>query len=185
MEMARSLLKSMNVPRKLWGEAVRHSVYLLNRLPTKAMSEKTPFEVWWGRKPNLGCLKVFGCTAHVRTTGPHLKKLEDRSRPMVYLGVDEGCKAHRLLDVINNKIIVSRDIICEEAMTWDWSKNSVEDVSTEFVVENELRSWSHGVGGMIGGEDAQQTVPESGGALGSSGSGTPTDSAIHNNILPD
>ncbi|XP_066392178.1 uncharacterized protein [Miscanthus floridulus] len=67
MEMARSLLKSMNVPGKLWGEAVRHSVYLLNRLPTKAMSEKTPFEVWWGRKPNLGYLKVFGCTAHVRT----------------------------------------------------------------------------------------------------------------------
>ena len=185
MEMARSLLKSMNVPGKLWGEAVRHSVYLLNRLPTKAMSEKTPFEVWWGRKPNLGYLKVFGCTAHVRTAGPHLKKLEDRSRPMVYLGVDEGCKAHRLLDVINNKIVVSRDIICEEAMPWDWSKISVEDVSTEFVVENELRSWSHGVGGMIGGEDAQQTVPESGGALGSSGSGTPTGSAIHNNILPD
>ena len=30
MGMARSLLKSMSVPGEFWGEAVRHSVHLLN-----------------------------------------------------------------------------------------------------------------------------------------------------------
>lgn len=39
MEMARSLMKSMGVPAKLWEEAVRHSIYLLNRLPTKAIGD--------------------------------------------------------------------------------------------------------------------------------------------------
>jgi hypothetical protein len=106
----------MNVPRRLWGEAVKHSVYLLNSLPTKALGDKTPFESWWERKPNLSYLKVFGCTAHVRTAGPHLKNLQDRSKLMVYLGVDEGCKAHRMFDVSNKKIVVSRDIVCEEAV---------------------------------------------------------------------
>jgi transposase InsO family protein len=67
-EMSRSLLKSMNVPGRLWGEAVRHSVHLLNRLPTKAMGSRTPFEAWSGRKPQLGHLRVFGCTAHVQPT---------------------------------------------------------------------------------------------------------------------
>lgn len=62
MEMARSLLKGMNIPGKLWGEAIRHSVYLLNRLPTKAMGDKTSFESWCGRKPNLGYLKVMYCS---------------------------------------------------------------------------------------------------------------------------
>jgi hypothetical protein len=81
MEMSRSLLKSMNVPGRLWGEAVRHSVYLLNRLPTKALGDKTPFESWWERKPNLSYLKVFGCTAHVRTAGPHLKKYKTEVSP--------------------------------------------------------------------------------------------------------
>ena len=111
MGMARSLLEGMNVLGRLWSEAVRHSVYLLNRLPTKAIGDKTPFEGWYGRKPNLGYLKVFGCTTHVRIAGSHLKKLDDRSKPMVYLGVDEGCKAHRMLDVANNKIVVSRDSV--------------------------------------------------------------------------
>ena len=44
MEMSRSLLKSMKVSGRVWGEAVRHSMHLLNRLPTKAMGSRTPFE---------------------------------------------------------------------------------------------------------------------------------------------
>ncbi|KAG6510524.1 hypothetical protein ZIOFF_028548 [Zingiber officinale] len=44
MVMARSLLKSTHMPARLWAEAVRHAVYLLNRLPTKALGECTPFE---------------------------------------------------------------------------------------------------------------------------------------------
>lgn len=155
MEMARSLLKSMNVPGRLWGEAVRHSVYLLNRLPTKAMGDKTPFEGWWGRKPNLGYLKVFGCIAHVRVAGSHLKKLDDRSKPMVYLGVDEGCKAHRMLDVTGNKIVVSRDIVCEENVPWRWSGNTVEDVSADFHVEAEDQERSYVVNAVKDGDDVQ------------------------------
>jgi hypothetical protein len=77
MEMAWSLLKSMNVPGKYRGEAVRHVVYLLNRLPTKAMGERTPFEAWNGRKPHLGHLRLFGCMAHVKPTTLHMKKLDD------------------------------------------------------------------------------------------------------------
>jgi transposase InsO family protein len=60
MEMSRALLKSMNVLGRLWGEAVRHSVHLLNRLPTKVMGYRTPFEAWSGRRPQLGHMRVFG-----------------------------------------------------------------------------------------------------------------------------
>lgn len=51
--MVRSMLKTMNLPSFLWGEALRHSVYILNRLPTRALTEMTPYEAWTGRKPNL------------------------------------------------------------------------------------------------------------------------------------
>lgn len=36
-EMARSCLKEMHLPLELWGQIVRHSVYVLNRLPTRAL----------------------------------------------------------------------------------------------------------------------------------------------------
>ena len=122
MAMTRSLLKSMHVPAKFWGEAVRHAVYLLNRLPTKALGERTPFEAWMGRKPHLAHLRVFGCVAYVKNTTPHLKKLDDRSSPMVYFGVEEGCKAHRLYDPGSGKLQISRDVLFQENPEWAWNE---------------------------------------------------------------
>ncbi|KAG6506204.1 hypothetical protein ZIOFF_031522 [Zingiber officinale] len=95
MAMARSLFKGTDMPARFRGETVRHAVYLLNRLPTKAPGERTPFEAWMGRKPHLAHLRVFGCVAYVKNAAPHVKKLDDKSSPMVYLGVEEGYKAHR------------------------------------------------------------------------------------------
>jgi transposase InsO family protein len=97
MEMARSLLKSMEIPGIFWAEAVRHFVYLLNMLLTKSIGFRTPYEGWNGRKPHLGHLRVFGCRGHVKIVGTHLRKLDDRSMPMVYFGIEEGSKAHRML----------------------------------------------------------------------------------------
>ncbi|XP_066351663.1 uncharacterized protein [Miscanthus floridulus] len=120
MEMARSLLKSMEIPGIFWAEAVRHSVYLLNRLPTKSMGYRTPYEGWNGRKPHLGHLRIFGCKGHVKIVGTHLKKLDDRSVPMVYFGIEEGSKAHRMYNPKTNKFVVSRDVVFEESLKWSW-----------------------------------------------------------------
>jgi hypothetical protein len=65
VEMARCLLKSMAVPPRFWGEAVRTAVYILIRCPTCALNGVTPYEAWHGRKPNVHHMRVFGCIAHV------------------------------------------------------------------------------------------------------------------------
>ena len=52
LEMARCLLHDKDLPKKFWAEAASTSVFLLNRLPTKALSKSTPFEAWYGFKPN-------------------------------------------------------------------------------------------------------------------------------------
>ncbi|KAG6501768.1 hypothetical protein ZIOFF_041652 [Zingiber officinale] len=137
MAMARSLLKGTHMPARFWGETVRHAVYLLNRLPTKTLGECTPFEAWMGRKPHLAHLRVFGCVAYVKNTAPHLKKLDDRSSPMVYLGVEKGCKAHRLFDPRHDKLQVSRDVMFRENCEWTWNAgaNNEEKVPECMVVD--------------------------------------------------
>ncbi|KAL8133113.1 hypothetical protein AgCh_008540 [Apium graveolens] len=62
----RSFLKATNLPSYLWGEAVGHSVYFLNRFPTRALTEKTPYEALTGENPNLEYLKVFGCVSYMK-----------------------------------------------------------------------------------------------------------------------
>ena len=53
-------------------------VFILNRAPTKALTGKTPFEAWYGRKPSLSFHQTFDCIGHVKKTKPILTKLEDR-----------------------------------------------------------------------------------------------------------
>ncbi|XP_074374073.1 uncharacterized protein LOC141714453 [Apium graveolens] len=44
IEMAHSLLKEKELPLYIWGEAIRHTIYLLNRLTTRAVMGVTPYE---------------------------------------------------------------------------------------------------------------------------------------------
>lgn len=57
--MIRSLLKEAKLPSHMSGEAARHSIYILNQLPTRALNGKTPYEVWGGKKPNLAHIKCL------------------------------------------------------------------------------------------------------------------------------
>jgi hypothetical protein len=80
-----------------WGEAVVMAVYILNRSPTKALNDRTPYEAWHERKLAISHLWVFGCLAFGKELG-HIGKLDDRSTPGVFIGYAEGSKAYRILD---------------------------------------------------------------------------------------
>lgn len=126
IEMARSYLKEMHLPSLIWGEAVRHSVYILNRLPTRALSGQTPYEAWTGSKPNIGHIRVFGCLAHMKIPQVHTRKLDDRSIQVINLGKEPGTKAYRLFDPLNNRVYVSRDVVFEEQKCWPWNQQGDE-----------------------------------------------------------
>jgi hypothetical protein len=41
------------LPKKLWAEIANTVVYLVNRMSTSVLYKRTPFEAWFGYKPNL------------------------------------------------------------------------------------------------------------------------------------
>lgn len=77
--MVRSLLRGSNMPPYMWGEADRHSIYILNRLPTKVLKGRTPYEAWSGNKPDMSHIKIFGCVVYMKILATHTGKLDDRS----------------------------------------------------------------------------------------------------------
>nr|GEU47210.1 zinc finger, CCHC-type [Tanacetum cinerariifolium] len=120
MSTTRSMLKAMHMPQNFWSKAIRHAVYVLNRVPTKALKDSTPYEALKDGKPNIRYLRVFGCKAYAKVTKPHLKKLDDRSRELVYLGTEPGSKAYRLFNPVSKDMIVSKDVKFKEDEGWDW-----------------------------------------------------------------
>lgn len=128
VEMAGSYLKQMKMPSVMWAEAIRHSIYVLNRLSTRALSGQTPYEAWMGNKPDIGHIRVFGCVVHMKIPGDKTKKLDDRSLKVVNLGKESGTKAYRLYDPSHNKVYISRDVTFEEDNAWPW--NNLEETDT-------------------------------------------------------
>ena len=125
------------MPAKFWGEAVVTAVHLLNRSPTKSLQGKTPYEAWYGRAPVVAHLRVYGCLCFAKELN-QVRKLDDRSRPGVFLGYADGAKAYRVYDPVSRRVLVSRDVIFDEAGGWDWNSSAEHAAS---MVE-ELRSTS-------------------------------------------
>lgn len=83
VEAALALLIQANLPRCLWPFALKHVVYVRNRVPHSSIGV-TPFLVMTGEKPSLKNIRVFGCTAYVLRL-PRGSKFESRALEGVYL----------------------------------------------------------------------------------------------------
>jgi hypothetical protein len=127
LAMARSMLKAKAVPARLWGEAVMTAVFLLNRASMRSLVGCTPYEAWHGEKLAVHFLRVFSCVAHVKVTKLNAGKLDDRSTRMVMIGYEAGSKAYRAYDPVVNRVHVTRDVVFEEGVAWEWSSTDNHD----------------------------------------------------------
>lgn len=99
-----------------------------------------PFEAWFGRKPDIGHLRVFGCIVHMKVPKFQTGKLDDRSVKVINLGKEPGTKANLLYNPVKDKVRVSRDVVFEEDKRWEWDDQTEilrgdKDISS-FVVPN-------------------------------------------------
>ena len=65
MDMVRSMSSHYDLPLSLWMHALKSSMYVLHRVPSKAVPE-TPFEPWIERKPSLRHFHVYGYLIEIR-----------------------------------------------------------------------------------------------------------------------
>ena len=83
LDMVRSMMSLTDLPLSFWGYALETATFTLNRAPSKSV-ETTPYELWFGKKPKLSFLKVWGCDAYVKKLQP--EKLEPKSEKCVFIG---------------------------------------------------------------------------------------------------
>ena len=83
LDMVRSMMSLTNLPLSFWGYALETAAFTLNRASLKSI-ETTPYELWFGKKPKLLFVKVWGCDAYVKKLQPD--KLEPKSEKCVFIG---------------------------------------------------------------------------------------------------
>jgi hypothetical protein len=61
VEVGLSLLANASMPQSFWAEAFQTATFLIDRLPTPVLHQKSPFEVIFHTPPDYWFLKIFGC----------------------------------------------------------------------------------------------------------------------------
>ena len=114
MDRVCTILIESQLPLSLWAEAVEYAVYTKNRSPTAVLKGKTPYEAFWGEKPDISNLRVFGSQCYVHNDSPTRRKLDVRAFPAIFIGYSTPSKAWRYYIPSKRKSGTSRNIIFDE-----------------------------------------------------------------------
>ena len=105
-----TLLSHASLPITFWPHAFTTTVYLINRLPTTTLNLSSPYELIFHKSPNYSKLKVFGCLCYLWLHPYTSHKLNQRSKPCVFLGYSLSQSAYLCLEPSTSKIYVSRHV---------------------------------------------------------------------------
>ncbi|GKE22805.1 retrovirus-related pol polyprotein from transposon TNT 1-94 [Tanacetum coccineum] len=74
IEAARTMLADLKLPTTFWAEVVNTAYYVQNKVLVIKPHNKTPYELFLGRKPTLSSMRPFGCPVTILNTIDHLGK---------------------------------------------------------------------------------------------------------------
>jgi hypothetical protein len=147
-EAVRAIISSQKLHKELWGDGALYVCDILIKLPTRApIFCPTPYESYYGKKPDLHNVRVFGCSVYSKIHNSHIPKLDDRSWVGIFIGFSQGVKGWKILNTQTKRTTTSKDCIFIE--------------SPEYIPKDDMRKylidtpWIHGDGEEEGIEDDQ------------------------------
>ena len=106
--MVRSMMSYTDLPISLWGFALHTASYILNRVPSKSISN-TPYEIWHGKAPSLKHVKIWGCPAFIKKLKSD--KLDVKSIKGRFVGYPKDSLGFCFYLPAEQQVVVSRDAI--------------------------------------------------------------------------
>ncbi|GJT94665.1 putative ribonuclease H-like domain-containing protein [Tanacetum coccineum] len=116
IEVARTMLADLKLPTTFWVEAVNTACYVQNRVLVIKPHNKTPYELFLGRKPALSFMRPFGCPVTILNTIDHLGKFDGKADEGFFVGYSTNSKAFRVFN--------SRTRIVEENLHVKFSEDT-------------------------------------------------------------
>ena len=143
--MARSMMNERNISQAYWVEAIHTTVHVLNKAHLRPNSDKTPYELWFGRPASIKHFKVFGSKCYIKNNDEHLEKYDDRVDEGIFLGYvanNKGCtcynmRLHKLIDCIDIKIDEGIPVKDIQISSVEPNTEDIVEIEEEHVQESE------------------------------------------------
>jgi hypothetical protein len=104
-----SMLYESGMPTAFWGEALGRFHSHQQQIFHFSTPRLTPHEAFYGSKPDLSMLRVWGCTAYVliqRDKRP-LGSLGSHMEKCVFIGYPQGYKGWKFYNPVTKKVFIS------------------------------------------------------------------------------
>lgn len=112
---ARALQIQSNVPFSFWGDCVLIAVYLINRLPSPLLNNKTPFEFLFHEIPSYSRLRTFDCLCYATNLNPQKHKFTLRARKCIFLWYPFNVKGYKFFFYLDShSVFISKDVVFYE-----------------------------------------------------------------------
>ena len=112
LDRVRAMLEDSGLPKTLWAEAATTASYLRNRAPAAGRCS-TPWEAFFGNKPDVSHLRVFGARVYALQPKELRRKLDSHAISGVMVGYEPNVKGYRIL-TDDGKVIVAGDVAFDE-----------------------------------------------------------------------
>jgi hypothetical protein len=101
------MLNGVGLGKEFWEEVVCIACYMVNKSPSSTLDDKTPQEVWIGKKPSLTHIKVFVYDAYVHVPKENKSKLDKNAKKCIFIGYKYGLKGYKLWNLETKKVVYS------------------------------------------------------------------------------
>ncbi|GKC30914.1 ribonuclease H-like domain-containing protein [Tanacetum coccineum] len=98
IEAAKTMLADSKLPTTFWAKAVNTACYVQNRVLVIKPHNKTPYELFLGRKPAFNFIRPFWCPVTILNTLDHLGKFDGKSDDGFFVGYSINSKAFRVFN---------------------------------------------------------------------------------------
>ena len=103
-----TLLLAAGLKKWYWPFAVKTFVYLNNRMPTRTNADwRSPYQVLWGRKPDLSHCRIFGSKGYA-LDGRKAKKCSPSAKPAMLLGYHPNNRTYVVKWLSSGRVGVAR-----------------------------------------------------------------------------
>ena len=90
---------------------------VINRCTFKGVHDITPHD-YFGTKPNLSHLKVFGSISFVHVPDEKQRKLDPKSEKMILIGYSLEQKGYKCFSPVVRQSRVNQDVVFDEVASW-------------------------------------------------------------------
>jgi hypothetical protein len=83
-EATKAMMFDQDLPNYLWEESTPTTMYIQNMCPHDILKDETLEEVFSGIKPEVGNIRIFGCSMYIHVPKEKRKKMEPSRKKGVF-----------------------------------------------------------------------------------------------------